>query len=210
MRPWLRHLRRKTLPALLYLPLNFRDYVFCRFHRFPWHSSWRLWGLPIVSVSRMGQVKIGERLVLCSNSRRNSIGVSQPVVIRVGANASMEIGDHVGISGSSISVSEKVTIGSYVMIGSGCLILDNDAHPIDPEGRQVGNRPKSAPVILHDHVFIGARSIILKGVMIGEGAVIGAGSVVTCDVPAYAICAGNPARVVGDVPKNMPEEHDFI
>lgn len=205
----LRHLRRKTLPALLYLPLNFRDLVFCICNRLPWHSSWRFWGLPIISVSRKGKAKIGKHLVLCSNPRRNSIGVMQPVVIRVGSNAILQIGDDVGISGSSISVSKTVTIGNYVMIGSGCLILDNDAHPLDPEGRTMGERPKAAPVIIHDHAFIGARSIILKGVSIGEGSVVGAGSVVTRDVPAYAICAGNPARIVGNVRKNLAGEHDL-
>lgn len=209
MKPWLRHLRRKTLPALLYLPLNLRDFIFCRLHRLPWHPSWRLWGLPIISVSRKGKAKIGKHLVLCSNPRRNSIGVIQPVVIRVGSNAILQIGDDVGISGSSISVSKKVTIGNYVMIGSGCLILDNDAHPLDPESRKMGESPKAAPILIQDHVFIGARSIVLKGVSIGEAAVVGAGSVVTRDVPAYAICAGNPARIVGDVRRNLPREHDL-
>jgi acetyltransferase-like isoleucine patch superfamily enzyme len=157
----------------------------------------------------MGKVKIGKFLVLCSNPRHNSIGVIQPVVIRVGANASLEIGDHVGISGSSISVSGKVIIGNYVMVGSGCLILDNDAHPLDPESRKMGESPKAAPVVIQNHAFIGARSIVLKGVTIGEGAVIGAGSVVARDVPAYAICAGNPARIVGDVRRDLPGEHDL-
>lgn len=86
MRLLLRHLRLKTLPTLLYWPLNFRDFVFCRFHRLPWHSSWRFWGLPMISMRQKGKAKIGEGLVLCSNLRHNSIGVSPPFVIRVGSN----------------------------------------------------------------------------------------------------------------------------
>jgi acetyltransferase-like isoleucine patch superfamily enzyme len=59
--------------------------------------------------------------------------------------------------------------------------------------------------VIGDDVFIGARSIVLKGVHIDNGAIVGAGAVVTKNVPAYAIVAGNPARVVGDVRKVLLE-----
>jgi acetyltransferase-like isoleucine patch superfamily enzyme len=58
----------------------------------------------------------------------------------------------------------------------------------------------TSPVTIGSDVFIGGRSIILKGVQIGQGAVIGAGSIVTKDVPEWNIVAGNPARSVGSVP----------
>ena len=90
------------------------------------------------------------------------------------------------------------TIGNNVLIGSGCLISDTDSHPIDWEDRLYDRNEKTrkVPIVIEDNVFIGARSIILKGVTIGEGAVIGAGSVVSKDVPPYSIVCGNPARVV--------------
>ena len=91
-----------------------------------------------------------------------------------------------------------MTIGNNVLIGSGCLISDTDSHPIDWEDRFYDRNEKTrkAPIVIKDNAFIGARSIILKGVTIGEGAVIGAGSVVSKDVPHYSIVCGNPARVV--------------
>lgn len=83
------------------------------------------------------------------------------------------------------------------MIGSGCLITTTDSHPIHWEARRLNTEPPaSAPVIIEDDVFIGARSIVLKGVTIGQGAVIGAGSVVTKSIPPRVIAAGNPAKVI--------------
>ncbi|MBM4164979.1 MAG: acyltransferase, partial [Lentisphaerae bacterium] len=98
----------------------------------------------------------------------------------------------------TITAVQSVRIGDRVLLGSGCLITDNDAHPIDPEARRRGGGGVARPVVLESDVFIGARAILLKGVTIGRGSVVGAGSVVTKSVPAFSICAGNPARVVGD------------
>jgi acetyltransferase-like isoleucine patch superfamily enzyme len=81
-------------------------------------------------------------------------------------------------------------------------IVDTDFHALDPYvegGRMSNNDPKNvaaAPVIVEDNVFVGANSIILKGVTIGENSVIGAGSVVTRSIPANVIAAGNPARML--------------
>lgn len=86
------------------------------------------------------------------------------------------------------------------MIGAGCQFYDNDFHPLISEYR-VGDKrddshTKSKEIIIEDKVFIGASSIILKGTHIGEGAIIGAGSVVSGNVPPYEIWAGNPARYI--------------
>jgi acetyltransferase-like isoleucine patch superfamily enzyme len=84
------------------------------------------------------------------------------------------------------------------LFGADAMVVDTDFHPLHPEGRW--RAPLSAagsrPVSIGDDVFVGARAVILKGVHIGNGAVIGAGAVVTRDVPAYAVVAGNPARIV--------------
>ena len=92
-----------------------------------------------------------------------------------------------------------ITIGKRVLIGAGACIWDTDFHPLDPILRQqhATRGAKFAPITIEDEVFIGARSLILKGVSIGRGAVIGAGSVVTKNVDAGEIVAGNPARIIG-------------
>ena len=79
------------------------------------------------------------------------------------------------------------------------MITDSDSHPIKAEDRlryNYNKHTKSKPIVIGKNVFIGARSIVMKGVNIGDGAVIGAGSVVTKDVPANAIVAGNPVRLI--------------
>lgn len=120
-------------------------------------------------------------------------------------------------NGSKIICAEKVTIGSDVLISWGCHILDHDSHSVfwierveDVKAWREGIKeslpnaakkknwsvvPK-APVHISDKVWIGFNVIILKGVHIGEGAIIAAGSVVTKDVPAWTLVGGNPARVI--------------
>lgn len=85
------------------------------------------------------------------------------------------------------------------MIGSGVLITDSDAHPIHPQDRDINSKIKTSPINIEDEVFIGARSIILKGVTIGKGSVIGAGSVVTKSIPPMVIAAGNPAKIITEI-----------
>jgi acetyltransferase-like isoleucine patch superfamily enzyme len=116
-----------------------------------------------------------------------------------GPESVVEIGDDVGISGCGITALQRVAIGNRVLIGAGALIVDSDAHPRHPEERLRGASPTNSPAEIADDVFIGARAIILKGVRIGQGAVVGAGAVVSSDVPAFMIAAGNPARVVAEV-----------
>ncbi len=183
------------MTRFLSLPLVF---AFCRFHRVPFRFDTRFLGLPCVW--NRGSLVIGKRLTLCSRTSGNSIGVSQRVRITIRKGARLTIGDQVGISGSSIYCARAIAIGNRVRIGSGCLIMDNDAHALDPVKRNQGAPGRSAPVRIADDAFIGARSIILKGVSIGEAAVVGAGSVVTKNVPPRTIVAGNPARAIGVVP----------
>jgi maltose O-acetyltransferase len=72
--------------------------------------------------------------------------------------------------------------------------MDNDFHRLEPERRN--ERPESKPIVLEDNVWLGGRVIVLAGVTIGEDSVIGAGSVVTSDIPPKVIAAGVPARVI--------------
>ncbi|OQY60342.1 MAG: acyltransferase [Desulfobacteraceae bacterium 4572_88] len=189
-----------AISDLLYSWALPRDLIFCWLKGLRRKSDWRFWGLPLIQTRRRGSVSIGKSFVACSNPRHNSLGVFQPVTIKtLRPESRITIGNNVGISGATISSAANVDIGDNVLIGSGAMITDNDAHPINPEKRMSEAFEAIAkPVKIENDVFIGARSVILKGVTIGKGSVVGAGSVVTNDVEAYAIVAGNPARKVGD------------
>jgi acetyltransferase-like isoleucine patch superfamily enzyme len=115
--------------------------------------------------------------------------------------SSIEFGDGVQVNNNAFIKSEGpgIRIGANALIGSCVEILDSDFHELHPQRRR-GGRPNMAAVELEENVFIGDGSKILKGVRIGADSVIGAGSVVTKSIPAGVIAAGNPARIVGEVP----------
>lgn len=149
-----------------------------------------------------GKLQIGSNFTANSKVKSNSVGIIQPVVFNISnINSRLVIGRNVGISGSTINAQISITIGDNVLIGSGCLITDSDSHPIDYTIRRQSDKAISSPIRIEENVFIGARTIILKGVTIGRGSVIGAGSVVTKDIPPSVIAAGNPARVIKSIEK---------
>jgi acetyltransferase-like isoleucine patch superfamily enzyme len=192
---------RSTFKVLRFWALAPLHCYWCFSQGVHWQSTWHLCGRPKFRIQGKGaRICIGARFVANSNCKGNSIGVFQPVILTAyGVNAVLEIGDDVGISGCSITAVTRVTIKNRVIIGAGALISDTDSHPLDPQARFQGKAARSEAVIIDDDVFIGARVIVLKGVHIGKGAVVGAGSVVTKDVPSNVIVAGNPAKLVGKV-----------
>jgi len=104
------------------------------------------------------------------------------------------LGEGSGI-GANCSIPNGVTIGNYVMIGIDVLMFTNEHRYDDlsiPMGQQ--GRTEIDPIVIGNDVWIGSRSLIMKGTHIGDGAIIAAGSVVTKDVPSYEIWGGNPAR----------------
>lgn len=112
----------------------------------------------------------------------------------VGTKAHLHLGDGTYVSGASdLLVTESVRIGRGCAISWQVLIMDSDRHLMVSDGVA---RPMTAPVVIGDHVWIGARVTILKGARIGDGAVVAAGSVVTSDVPPGALVGGTPARVI--------------
>ncbi len=191
---------KRAAARLLYAPWLLRDLLFCRFKGLPWQASWRFWGLPLVERHGRGaSMTVGARFVACSDPRHNSLGVFQRVTLKTsGHGARIVIGDDVGMSGCTLSAAVSISVGNRVLLGSGCLITDNDAHPIDPAARLRGEGGACRPVVIEDDVFVGARAIILKGVTVGRGSVIGAGAVVTTSIPEYSVAVGNPARRVRD------------
>lgn len=96
--------------------------------------------------------------------------------------------------GTRVLCAEAITIGAHCTLSWDVQLLDNDFHAVTVDGVE---RPSVAPVVIGDRVWIGTRAVVLKGVTVGDGAVIAAGAVVTSDVPAGAVVAGVPAKVVG-------------
>jgi acetyltransferase-like isoleucine patch superfamily enzyme len=110
------------------------------------------------------------------------------------------VGDNFAMSGGVLCAAQRITIGDNVAVGANSTIVDSDFHPLSPEERK--RHPadgKTATVVVADDVFIGMNCLILKGVTVGRGSVIGAGSVVTRDVPPGVIVAGNPARIIKEL-----------
>lgn len=111
---------------------------------------------------------------------------------------SAEIGDNVFLGeGFHISVALSLKIGDGVVAGPRLIIMGGD-HDMTQIGKRLHQvrEGNNLPVVIEKDVWIGARVTILKGVTVGEGAVLGAGSVVTKDIPPYAIAVGSPARPV--------------
>lgn len=150
-------------------------------------------------VKGTGSIVIGDHFLYTNGDSINPICRNIRGCINTTRQGHVIIGDHVGISSACIWSESEIRIGNHVNIGGDCLIMDTDAHPIDYIERRkpvTGDNVSSLPIYIKDDVWIGARCIILKGVTIGERSVIGAGSVVTSDIPADCIAAGNPCRMI--------------
>ena len=145
-----------------------------------------------------GKIVFGDNVSIISNSNVNPCAGGQIAHFTCNKNAVIKIGNHVGISHCAITAANSVIIEDDVLIGSNCMIADTDFHSIDFEKRNSENDDtvKVAPVLIKKGAFIGARSIILKGVTVGEYSVVGAGSVVTKSIPDGEIWAGNPAKFI--------------
>lgn len=131
--------------------------------------------------------------------------------------AEIVVGDRVFIGRSHIVAAMRVEIEDDVIISWGVTIVDNNSHALCADDRKDDvehwamakkdwTKVAMAPTILKRGCWLGFNAIILKGVTIGEGAIVGAGSVVTKDVPSHCIVAGNPARVVRHLNSNKMEE----
>lgn len=148
----------------------------------------RLWGRAVVD--NQGTLVVGDRARLVSTI--------VPLELATGKQGLLEIGTSAFINyGCSIAATQLVRIGPRCNIGTYVIMMDNDFHRIEPELRE--EMPPSAPIILEENVWLGARVIVLRGVTIGAGSVVAAGSVVTRDIPPRSLAAGLPARVIRQI-----------
>jgi acetyltransferase-like isoleucine patch superfamily enzyme len=168
----------------------------------------RCLGLPIVRQPGSRQIALGRDVVLISRSSGTALGVAHPVVLRcLTPTARISIGDDCGLSGTTICAAVEVRVGARCLFGANVAVFDTDFHNHAPANRRYATPDWPAisrPVVIGDDVFIGTRAIVQKGVTIGDGAIIAAGSVVTKDVPPATIVAGNPARVIKEIATTEP------
>lgn len=111
------------------------------------------------------------------------------------AEAVIQIGDRSRLNGIFVHCKKSVILGEDCLVGS-CTLLDTDFHAIDFEKRNNHNAVVSKPILIGNKVWLAGQSVVLKGVTIGERAVVGFRAVVGKDVPAKAVVAGNPAQLV--------------
>jgi acetyltransferase-like isoleucine patch superfamily enzyme len=138
-----------------------------------------------IFVQNDGRIIIGERV--------HFVAAMVPTELVAFAGGQLTIGDRTFVNyGCSFAATQRVQIGADCLFGPYVNITDNDFHDLSDRTRL----PEAQPVLIGDQVWIGTRAIILPGVTVGDGAVIGAGSVVTKDVPPGGVVAGNPARLL--------------
>ena len=155
-----------------------------------------------IFITGRGRITLGDHVRINSCLAANPIGGDTRTVLNTFTDGEITVGDFSGLSNCALSARERIRIGKHVMIGGGTQIFDNDFHSLDYENRasEKDDGIRTEPVIIEDGAFIGARAIILKGVTIGKNSVVGAGAVVSRDVPDGEIWAGNPARFIKKVP----------
>ena len=146
------------------------------------------------------RIRIGSDVSLVSCPRRATASVVMPVRLKtLGPEAMITLEQGVELSGTSITARSKtIRVGAYTMIAPGCVLVDSDFHaPWPPERRNDDpGYERDAGIEIGDHVWIGMHCCILKGVRIGRGSIVAAGSVVVRDLPENCLAAGVPAHVV--------------
>lgn len=184
-------------------------YDFPHFYKFPM----KIGKNSKLSISKNAQLYIAKRLnfamystdlcqtrksllLMQGNSKLYINGISNfgmGSIICIHDNCTLSVGDGTYFSGDTkINVWDSVTIGDNCLISWDVIILDSDSHTVILDKPQ----EKTKPVVIGNHVWIGCGAIILKGVHIGDNSIIAAGSIVTKDIPANCLAAGNPAKVI--------------
>lgn len=173
--------------------------LFMKFNKVQFGKNLNLYGVPVIFKKKGSQLNIGENCTIKSSFLSNLVGLSQrTIIVTRTEEAKLNIGNNVGISGATIYARKGITIGDNTLIGGNVKIFDNDFHPIEVEARNIDDKEAigTREVTIGKDCFIGCNALILKGTKIGDGSVVGAGSIVCGEFPGGVVIAGNPARVI--------------
>ncbi len=185
---------------IVYIKLKvFISTVIMRCRLYYWHvpigTKSKFVGLTLIKKHYTAKIRIGNSCTFRSSPDSNTIGIKQPCFLSASKEGVVSIGSNCGLSGTVIAATKSICIGNRVMFGANVTVTDGDRHSLNAAQRFFGEQGSSAPISIGDDVWIGMNSVILKGVTIGEGAVIAANSLVNKDIPAYTIAAGTPAKI---------------
>lgn len=167
-----------------------------------------LQGKPQIDIRRGARLELGDNVTLRSANVGYHVSLYAPVKLFADTpGALIRIGRNSRLNGSCIHAQESVIVGANCLIAANCQICDGNGHALsfpDVQNR-IHTRGSTRPVVIEDNVWIGTGSVILPGVVIGNGSVIGANSVVIHDIPPMVVAAGNPAVIVKDYTTNRLE-----
>lgn len=151
-----------------------------------------------INLFSTAKLKIGDNLYFSSGWGINALCANRRGMVYATENATITIGNNVGMSSTVLWAHKSITIGNHVKIGGNCILIDTDSHNKDYMIRrgQYTDWEVAEPIVIEDDAFIGMNCLILKGVTIGARSIIAAGSVVTKSITADCIAGGNPARVI--------------
>jgi acetyltransferase-like isoleucine patch superfamily enzyme len=148
-----------------------------------------------------GEIILGDGVILRSRDFGYHTQITAPTKLLTDLpDARIEIGDRCRLNGTTIHAKSTVTLGTDCYTAAGTVIVDSSGHALDAAQRAAGKRDRPAPITIGHRVWTGQSVLIFKGVTIGDDVIIGAGSVVTADLPAGTICGGQPAQVLQELP----------
>jgi len=155
----------------------------------------RIFGIPKFRRYPFSTIKIGNNCTFRCDPTSNLIGVNHTCILSTHfENSIISIGDDCGFSGVTIGAAKKIIIGNNVLCGANAVITDFDWHSSISD-------TEPSPIIIHNNVWIGLNTVILKGVEIGENSIIGANSLVVKSIPANVIAGGVPCQVLKPIEK---------
>lgn len=191
---------KKVILLCIYVLEKLANFIILKRRHVEYDNSLKING--ILSVYGHGKICIGKGSRINSKESANpGLGGNPKTVLSV-PTGELYIGSNVGISNVAITCVNKITIEDDVLLGNGVMIYDTDFHSLDYRLRGKGPQidfPVSKPILIKKNAFVGAHTIVLKGVTIGERVIVGAGSVVTKDIPKDEIWAGSPAKKIGNI-----------
>lgn len=170
----------------------------------------RIYSKVYLELHPQAKVLIGDDFTMSSDNNFNPLCRNlRACIVASRSTTIIKIGNRVGMSSPVLWIRNGIYIGDNVKIGGDCIFLDSDGHNLDwrirnsdermplPDGRTMDEATiNCAPIVVEEHVLIGTRCVILKGVTIGARSIIAAGSVVAKSLPADCIAGGNPAKVI--------------